>query len=220
MNKKLIKISLLAVSATLILSACSSSRLLNSAEKVEEGNNKETVEERVEREYKEQIAKWEKDYVKFDKTVDEAVDEVEKEVVGEKVNIGLVMKDKYTDPREMAKFTSEMLFKFTNGDLTPQEYIEFIKNYGSATMLESTLTLNADKDLALITTIQNRILDAGIKYSNYELSTPNVVGNEITFYRKMVTTDGKEAYFKTKLIKNNDGILFYEMDDMSYPVQF
>lgn len=219
-KKRLLALSI-GITAIVVLSACGPNRLLNSAKEVEEKEpDAVEIQKKFENEYQDQIKKWEELYAVSDKSVIDAIDEYKKEKVGETINIELVQREQYTDAREMAKFVSQQLFDFSNGDLTPKQYIEFLREYGSPQLLEASLTLDEQADITLMKTIQQTITDSGVKYKTYSFSTPNVLGDQITFYRKMITTTGQTVYSVTTLYKSADGVLLFDNDDNSVPVDF
>lgn len=221
MKKKKLFIGTASIAlSAIVLSACGSNTLLDAADKTEKVNDSKPTEERVETEFKQQVKEWEDYYSQIDEDIEEKVEEVGREKVGDTINAELVVKDNYTDPIEMAKYTSEMLFTFSNGSLSPKEYVGFLTKYASPNFLESTLTHNDKDDVALMKVIQENIIDSGTKYVSYTFSTPNVVGDKVTFYRKMVTDDGREAFFITTLVKLPDGNLKFESDDNYVPVDF
>lgn len=219
-KKRLLILSAVAVSATLLLSACGSNVLFESAEKVEKKTEKVEKETVLEKEYQEQINQWKEMYANPEQSVEDALDDLEKEKVGETVNVELIERDAYTVPHEMAKFVSQTLFDFSNGTMSPEDYVAFLTKYASSNMLEMTLTLEQQNDIELMKMIQQNIIDSGVKYESYSFSTPKIVNDTVTFHRKMVTTDGRTAYHITELTKLDNGVLLFNSDDMSMPVEF
>ncbi|MEX3623667.1 hypothetical protein [Viridibacillus arvi] len=220
-NKKKLALATMVITSALALSACGGvDRMLKAVDENTEAKKQITPEEQAERDYKEQVAQWNEMYSKNDKTVEEYVGEIKKEKVGDSIKAQVVLKDSYTKPIELAKYTSDILFKFTSGKITGEEYVTFIETYGSPVAKEMYLTHDGhDEDVNLMNTVQSNILNVDIKYTGYEFSTPNVVRDEVTFYRKLIAANGKEQYYKTTLIKI-DGKLYFQSDDLSIPVEF
>lgn len=217
--KKKLTISAFIITTAIALGACGGvSQMVNTAEKT--NSSPSNVKEDTNQDYKEKVEKWKKMYSKSDKTVEESVAEIKRESVGKKNTKPVVVKDSYTNVDEMAKFTSDMLFKFYKGQIKGDDFVVFTENYGSAMAKETYLTGKSHKeDVEIMNSIQKDIVDSGSEFKSYEISTAIVDKDIATFYRKLIATNGLEGYYQTTLIKV-DGKWYFRSDNLNVPVSF
>ncbi len=215
--KKTIVVSLI-IGQLLAVAGCSSAGRLEEAAK-KAGKQEELQKSKVIT-YEKQVNNWEEHYDLYEKTVEDAVDEMEKEgvVTG---SLDVVIKESYDNPDELATYSSKVLFDFYKGGVKPEQYLAFINKHGSKDMRENTLTGDAKEDLELVNAIQKAVIPQAINYSNYEISRAeiNENGTEATFYRKIKLGNGTFVFFQTLLRKEN-GVWLYETDEPNVPVNF
>lgn len=216
-------ISSLLVTAALTLTACGGAdRLVKQAGEVSEKNAKERdlVQEQQDKSYEQKVKEWEKMYAEYDEqTREETLEYIEKRPVGPVNDEPIVFKEVYTDPDELARFASDLLYNFYRGDIKANDYVVFLENYGSENAKELLLIGKHDEDVKLMNSIQSRIRDQGIEYASYEVSKVQIEGKKGVFYRKLTTSTGLQAFYRTELIKE-DGNWYFHNDELSEPVGF
>lgn len=202
--------SLLLLSISLY--GCAQDSLVKEAQKTDQENKQKLVEKN-----KKEAAVSKKEetiYKKMKKPINEVIKENNldtEKVIGKNV----LKKDKYTDPKEMAKYTGMILNKFYSLQITPQEFYDFIHLYGSK---DANKALPHKEDaISVLSVIQSQFKVQGIDYKDYILTdvTLNKMQNEAYFYRKSVSKSG-EIYNITTLVKE-DGVWKYQEDSPSPP---
>jgi hypothetical protein len=216
-------IGTLLVSLTVALTGCGGAeRLVQTAEEVAKNNsqNEEQEKGRQEKTYKEKVEEWKKMYSKYgEQTREETLKQIDKKNVGPANTEEIVVKDAYTDPDELARFASDLLFNYYRGDIHAEDYVVFLEKYGSSDIKKQLLTGKHDEDVKLMASVQSKIRDQGIDYVTYEISKARVEGNKAEFYRKMTASNGLQAFYRTELIKEN-GHWYFHNDEPSVPVAF
>lgn len=215
-------VSALIVSATITLTACGGAdRLVKEVEKVTEQNaqNQDLEKKKQDSSYEEKVKEWEEMYSGHEQSREETLGQVVKKSVGPVNNEPIVVKDVYTNPDDLARFASDILFNFYRGDIGAEDYVIFLEQYGSKQVKGESLTGDHKEDVKLMDSIQSRIRDEGIEYASYEVSKVKMEGKIAVFYRKLNTSTGLQAFFKTTLIKE-DGHWYFHNDEPSVPVAF
>lgn len=205
MKKKQL-LSLLLVFSFSIVGGCSNDNFEKEAERVKKVKEESKVDSNAE---KEKEKKQEKMYKDMEKPLDEVILENDLDSVKEMANNEVVKKDHYEDPNEFAKYAANVLYGFYTASITPEQYYEFQKLYGSKDMVDE---LPTEKDaIVILTTIQDMYKKQNITGEEYTLTQVELdhLQREGTFYRKVLTTNGEE-YFITSIKKEDKGWKFVE----------
>lgn len=220
---KKVLISFVLVTSVFTLTACGGAdRLVKEAEKVTQENEvaQKSEQEEREKDYEAKVKEWQEMYAKYgEQTREETLEKISKRPVGPVNDDPIVVKEAYTEPDEFARFASDILFNFHRGDISAEDYVVFLENYGSENMKGLLLTGDRDTDVNLMNSIQSRIRDQGIHYKSYEISKVQTVGKTGVFYRKLITSTGLQEFYKTELTKKGD-YWYIDNDELSDPVAF
>jgi hypothetical protein len=208
-----LKVIIPIVVGCVFLSGCSSDKFTEGAKKTESKNQE------IKKEKKQKEATQEKDQKEFYKNLAKPLDEVVQENDLDHVNLMVsaeyAQKEQYKDGSEFAKFAGHMLYQFYTLQISPDQFYEFLKKYGSKNTLKKTPT---KKDsITILTSLQDMFKKQNITGENYLLTEViyNQLKREGRFYRKVLTTNGEE-YYITTIVKEN-GEWKYDEDSPSPP---
>jgi hypothetical protein len=208
-----LKVMLPIVAGCLFLSGCAGDSFTEGAKKTESKN----IEAKKEKKKKEtDKAKNQKEFYKnLEKPMGEVIKENDLDHVKLMDSIEFTQKDQYDDVNEFAKYAGHMLYQFYTLQVTPAQYYDFLKKYGSKNNLKKIPT--EEDAINILTSLQDMFKKQNITGENYVLSEVvfDRLKREGHFYRKVLTTNGEE-YFITTMVKEN-GHWKYDEDSPSPP---
>lgn len=203
----------LCIINSFFLMACNN-EVLQEAERVAKENEK-LKEEQV-KEDKEIQEKTSEIYESLEKPIDEVLDANELDVV-RTVEKQIVEKENYEDPSEFSWKVSDMIFRFNEGQIKPEEYYEFLVQHGSKTFIEEWIP-NREDGLVFLETVQIMLTADGVSAKDYTTTEVRLTRNntEGYFYRKLTNGTDQEEFYVTTIVKE-DGIWKFQDDSPSSP---
>lgn len=214
-------ILIVSLMGTILLEGCTSTHL----DKTVENTKKASYEKRKQNHeltYDEQVKEWERTY-KSKEDVNKILEENPYKDVRKYGELNYQVKESYTDPQEFANFASHVLYKFYRTQISAEDYLNFVYNYGSTYLKKNTTTGNVEEDISVVKSIQKLIEPNARDYADYELSEVNFSEEDPNIayvYRKMYTVTGAEKYFQITLHKSKDNTWLLGEEEASPPVKF
>lgn len=214
--KTIISLGMVTALAALVLSGCGQNKISEETKKVDDQNKKN--EQKVDANKGKTLVQQEKFYKKYEKPIDQSV----KEVNADKVQV-ITQRDvtqplpEYKDPVEFAKYTGKILYGFYTLQISPEQYYQFLKQYGSTSVIKS---LPSEEDsIKVFTSLQEMFKKKNTEGKDYELTVPVLdrLKQEGHFYRKTTTIQGDE-YFQTTIVKEQ-GVWKYSADGTAPPYE-
>ncbi|AND43118.1 MULTISPECIES: hypothetical protein [Cytobacillus] len=159
----------------------------------------------------------EKIYKDMERPVNEVVYENELDTLKEVENLDYKNLEEYKDAAEFSKFVADALYKFYTVQLSPENYYEFLLQYGTESVKESLPS--KDDAVTVFSSLQDLYLKQNINGESYTLTnvTFNRLKNEGSFYRKVLTTNGEEYFIS--IIQKENGVWKYADDSPSPPYE-
>ncbi|MGN8842526.1 hypothetical protein ACTNDN_06840 [Niallia sp. HCP3S3_B10] len=199
----------LFISGSILLSACSNDPFVKEAKKINETMD---THEETETDSNSDLESFYADQAR-------PIEEVVAELDGESVKIldkkEVEVKAAYEDPEEFARYAADILYKFQSLQISPEDFYNFILNYGSIQTVEE-LPQKQDA-INIFKTIQDSYIQANVKGESYDITVINLdrFKRQGYFYRKVLSTEGIN-YFITSIFKE-DGAWKYVTDEPSDP---
>ncbi|EFV74562.1 hypothetical protein MKY20_24915 [Cytobacillus sp. FSL W8-0315] len=152
-----------------------------------------------------------------ERPVNEVVYENELDTLKEVENLDYKNLEEYKDAAEFSKFVADALYKFYTVQLSPENYYEFLLQYGTESVKESLPS--KDDAVTVFSSLQDLYLKQNINGESYTLTnvTFNRLKNEGSFYRKVLTTNGEEYFIS--IIQKENGVWKYADDSPSPPYE-
>lgn len=215
--RKSFKILSSALAISLLLTGCMNSKFEEEAQRVKE--QKEEMKKKEKEKEKENKNKKKQDdiYKELEKPLEEVILENDLDAVKEMPSLEVEEKPNFEDAAEFAKYAGKMLYLFYTQQITPEQYYDFQINYGSSQVIDE---LPTEKDaINILTSLQDMFKKQNITGEEYKITEPQLdrLKRNATFYRKILTTNGKE-YFITTITKEDEGWKYVE-DSPSPPYQ-
>lgn len=214
---------LLTISTTvLLITGCKENRLDQSAEETK-SSVYEDKKNNQELPYDEQVKEWQKQYENMGDDVKEILEENPYKEVRKYGSLEFEVRESYNAPQEFGNFVAQTLYKFYRGQIKPEDYLNFVYDYGSTYLKKNTTTGNVNDDLELVKNLQKLMEPNARDFADYELSEvtyseedPNIA----YIYRRMYTVTGAEKYFLITLHKGKDDTWLLAEEEASPPVKF
>lgn len=148
-------------------------------------------------------------YKELEKPLEEVILENDLDPRSEVESTQVAKKEHYEDANEFAKYAAGILYEFYTITISPEEYYEFLMNYGSKEVIKELPTKN--DAIVILTTLQDMFKKQNITGETYTLTNVELdrFKRNGTFYRKVLTTNGEE-YFITSITKENKGWKYVE----------
>lgn len=211
-----------AVISVVFASGCSSSRLDSSVDEAKKEAKQEKAKDKN-LTYDEQIQEWKNKYEKQAVDVDKVLKENPYKEVRKYGKLDFEVRDSYKDPQEFANFAARTQYRYYRGEIKPEDYLNFVYDYGSSYLKKNLGTGNVDDDLEAVKNLQKLINPTALDYADFELSEvsyseedPNIA----YVYRKVYTVTGAEKYFKITLHKSKDDTWLLGDEEASPPIKF
>jgi len=203
MNK--IKFFILLLASSISIVGCS-----NDAFEKEEQRVKNVKEEnKLAADDTKEDKKKDKMYQDMEKPLDEVILENDLDPATEVESIETTKKEHFVDAAEFSKYTADILYKFYTLAISPEEYYDFLMNYGSIEVIKE---LPTKKDaIVILSTIQEMYRNQNITGESYTITNIEFdrFNRNGTYYRKLLTTNGEE-YFITTITKEDTGWKYVE----------
>ncbi|MFC0273760.1 hypothetical protein ACFFIX_20445 [Metabacillus herbersteinensis] len=214
---KLTKKAAIVLLSVSVLSACSNDKLM---EEVEKTKKKNSEKQELQDQNKEELDKKQKEIIESnEKPIEDVIKESEMDkskVISDGTNVKI--KDNYTDENELAIYVGKVLFEFYTFSQSPEDFYQFLKDYGSPRIHEETVK-DKDTGVLIFENVQSIYKQQKIQQESYVLSKVMLSKNkkEGYFYRKIKSNKGDE-YYITSLVKEN-GVWKYSEDSPSPPFE-
>jgi len=209
------KILLFTILSSSIAVAGCNNPIVNEANVVGEKNSQKAAKAEQEKEQK--VESQREIYKEMDKPIDEVIDKIEKDkkkVVDPKV----IEKSTYTNPEEFSKKLGQVLYEFSTGKLSVEEYYSFLNRNASDDFLNQYLP-NKSAGTLFLENVQSLLIEKlpelKEEYTISEL-TYDRFEKEAYFYRKVTTVrDDQPIYYISTIVKEGDNWKF--QDDSPSP---
>lgn len=202
------------LSSSLAVAGCNN-RIVNEANAVGEKNSEMAAKAEQEKEQK--VESQREIYKEMEKPIDEVIDKIDKDkkkVVDPKV----IEKATYTNPEEFSKKLGQILYEFSTGELSVDDYYNFLTRNASDDFLSQYLP-NESAGTLFLENVQSLLIDKLPELKKgYTISelTYDRFEKEAYFYRKVTTVkDDKPIYYISTIVKEGDSWKF--QDDSPSP---
>lgn len=209
------KRAILTLSVTAIALTACNDKIVQEANNTSE-NNEIEVKEKQKKD--EELQKKQEEILKdLEKPLDEVISNNELDQVTLLPLSETEMKETYKNPSELAIHVSDVLFKFYKGELTPEEFYQFLKKYGSKSVKEN-LT-DKENSIIIYQNVQSLYREKNPDIESFVITEPVLSGSkkEAYFYRKVTSPLGEE-YNVTTLVLEGGSWKFLE-DSPSPPFE-
>jgi outer membrane murein-binding lipoprotein Lpp len=204
------------VLSSLVVAGCNN-KIVKEAEDVSESNKK--LETNVAEKQEEKEKKAQDLYKDLEKPIDEVVEAVEKEKM-KQVDTNVVEKASYEDPNEFSKKVAKVLYEFTTGKMSSENYYEFQKASASKSYIEQYLP-EEKEGLLFVKNVQSLLIqktpELEDRYTLTQVSI-NRTKTEGHFYRELTTIKGEKLYYISTIVKE-DGVWKFQDDSPSPPFE-
>lgn len=206
------KIPLILLATATLLSACNN-KIVDEAEKVEsQKKEQEYMQEELEAK---QLEILEENEI----TLDEVLEDIDKEKETKKtLDIEKVEeKEEFHDGEEFAQYVSSVLFDYFTGEISAEDYYNFVTKHGSLKHVKDLDTDMKDLMVKSFADIQKLFLEQDLAIKKYKVSelTLDEAGIYGYFYRTLITEEGTELNYVTTIV--NEGQNWkYESDVLSH----
>lgn len=176
---------------------------LKEQNKIEEQNQEEKIEEQNQK------------YSETARPLEEVIEENDLDKMVELESIDGEEKDTYDNPEDLSKYVSQKLYDFYTLQLSPEQYYQFLVQYGSQNVVNS---LPSKKDaISIFTSLQSNYRELNITGDGFTITniTLNRMNQEGFFYRKVNSTNGEEFFITTVVKEGNEWK--YDNDSPSPP---